>query len=76
LGKVIYQLGLGSDHIPYRDSKLTRVLQDSLGGNYKTTLIVTCSPYSNNYEESISSLRFAQRAKKIKNEVKRNIKTS
>ena len=45
LGLVIFSLTDGkSKHIPYRDSKLTRVLQDSLGGNSKTTLIVTCSP--------------------------------
>jgi kinesin family protein 5 len=62
--------------VPYRDSKLTRILQDSLGGNYKTTLIVTCSPHIYNCEETISTLKFAQRAKKIKNKVKINIKRS
>jgi kinesin family protein 5 len=45
LGKVIKQLAEKNSHIPYRDSKLTRVLKDSLGGNSKTTLIVTCSPH-------------------------------
>ena len=45
LGKVIKSLSLKIHHIPYRDSKLTRILQDSLGGNSKTTLIVTCSPH-------------------------------
>jgi kinesin family protein 5 len=49
LGNVINRLTDGkSGHIPYRDSKLTRVLQESLGGNSKTTLIVTCSPHPNN----------------------------
>jgi kinesin family protein 5 len=42
LGNVIHALTLGSEHVPYRDSKLTRLLQDSLGGNFKTTLIITC----------------------------------
>ena len=53
---------------------MTRLLKDSLGGNFKTTLIVTCSPSIYNYEETISSLNFAKRAKKIKNIVKINIK--
>jgi hypothetical protein len=45
-----------------------------LGGNFKTTLVVTCSPHVYNYEETISSMNFAKRAKKIKNKVKINIK--
>ena len=46
LGNVIHSLtSTNSKHIPYRDSKLTRLLQESLGGNYKTTLLVTCSPH-------------------------------
>ena len=46
LGNVIHALTSENvQHIPYRDSKLTRILQESLGGNYKTSLIVTCSPY-------------------------------
>ena len=65
-----------SDFIPYRESKLTRILQDSLGGNNKTTLIVTCSPHIYNIEETVSTLKFASRAKKIKNKVKMNIKLS
>ena len=76
LGNVIHALTSHSDHIPYRDSKLTRILQESLGGNYKTSLIVTCSPHSYNLDECISSLQFAQRAKTIKNKVKINIKYS
>lgn len=61
-----------STHIPYRDSKLTRVLQDSLGGNSKTCLIVTCSPAVYNESETISTLRFGIRAKSIKNKPKIN----
>ncbi len=76
LGNVIHALTSKSDHIPYRDSKLTRILQESLGGNYKTSLIVSCSPHSYNIEETISSLQFAQRVKTIKNKVKVNIKYS
>ena len=73
LGLVIYSLTDGkSTHIPYRDSKLTRVLQDSLGGNSKTSLIITCSPSSYNEAETISTLRFGMRAKAIKNTPKIN----
>lgn len=56
-------------HIPYRDSKLTRLLQDSLGGNSKTVLIVAVSPSSFNASETISTLRFGTRAKSIQNKV-------
>lgn len=76
LGKVIHSLTTKSDYIPYRDSKLTRILQESLGGNYKTSLLVTCSPHSSQLSESISTLKFAQRAKTIQNKVKMNIKKS
>lgn len=73
LGQVINALTDGkSKHIPYRDSKLTRVLQDSLGGNAKTALIVTCSPSPYNEPETISTLRFGIRAKAIKNKPKIN----
>jgi kinesin family protein 5 len=73
LGKVIHSLTDGkSNHIPYRDSKLTRVLQDSLGGNSKTSLIITCSPSPFNESETISTLRFGERAKSIKNKPKVN----
>ena len=54
-------------HIPYRDSKLTRILQNSLGGNTKTMLLVACSPHDDNYDETISTLRFASRARMISN---------
>ena len=76
LGNVIHALTHKSEHIPYRDSKLTRLLKESLGGNYKTSLIVTCSPHSYNLDEVVSSLLFAKRVKTIKNIVKVNIKYS
>ena len=52
-------------YIPYRDSKLTRILQDSLGGNTKTVMIANCGPADYNVEETISTLRYASRAKSI-----------
>ena len=61
-----------STHIPYRDSKLTRVLQESLGGNSKTSLIVTCSPSVFNDQETVTTLRFGTRVKNIKNKAKIN----
>lgn len=73
---MIHALTANCDHIPYRDSKLTRLLQESLGGNYKTSLIVTSSSHSSSMEETISTLKFASRAKTIKNHFKMNIKNS
>lgn len=68
LGNVINALTAEKkEHVPYRDSKLTRLLQDSLGGNSKTTLILACSPCVYNDKETLSTLRFGQRAKSIKN---------
>ena len=68
LGKVINSLVEGKNgHIPYRDSKLTRLLQDSLGGNAKTAVIATVSPSPLNYEETLSTLRYASRAKYVTN---------
>ncbi|KAJ3092273.1 Kinesin-like protein kif3a [Quaeritorhiza haematococci] len=73
LGNVISALVDGkSSHIPYRDSKLTRLLQDSLGGNARTLMIATMSPASYNYDETLSTLRYASRAKNIKNKPKVN----
>lgn len=73
MGNVINALTDGhSKHIPYRSSTLTRILQDSLGGNSKTSLIVTCSPSYYNLLETASTLRFGQRAKCIKNTPKVN----
>ena len=54
-------------HVPYRDSKLTRILQDSLGGNSKTCMIACISPADTNYEETLNSLKYASRARHIKN---------
>lgn len=77
LGMVINALTDGkSTHIPYRDSKLTRILQESLGGNSRTTLIINCSPSSYNDAETISTLRFGVRAKSIKNKAKVNAELS
>ncbi|KAM8868774.1 LOW QUALITY PROTEIN: kinesin-like protein KIF17 [Synchiropus picturatus] len=68
LGNVISALVDGrSKYIPYRDSKLTRLLQDSLGGNTRTLMIACLSPADYNYEESLSTLRYANRAKSIQN---------
>ena len=70
LGNVISALGDDAgpkNHIPYRDSKLTRLLQDSLGGNSHTLMIACVSPADTNLEETISTLRYADRARKIKN---------
>lgn len=77
LGMVINALTDGkSSHVPYRDSKLTRILQESLGGNSRTTLIINCSPSSYNDAETISTLRFGVRAKAIKNKAKVNAELS
>ena len=59
-------------HIPYRDSKLTRLLQDSLGGNAKTVMIANLGPADYNFDETINTLRYANRAKNIKNKPKIN----
>lgn len=73
LGNVISALVDGkSSHVPYRDSKLTRLLQDSLGGNTKTVMIANCGPADYNYDETLSTLRYAARAKQIKNKPKIN----
>merc|ERR1712125_48886 len=73
LGNVISALVDGkSSHIPYRDSKLTRLLQDSLGGNTKTVMVANCGPADYNYDETLSTLRYAYRAKSIKNKPKIN----
>jgi kinesin family protein 3/17 len=61
-----------SSHVPYRDSKLTRLLQDSLGGNVKTVMIANISPSELQAEETLSTLRYADRAKRIKNNPKIN----
>ncbi|XP_043487235.1 kinesin-like protein KIF3A [Polistes fuscatus] len=73
LGNVISALVDGqSSHVPYRNSKLTRLLQDSLGGNSKTLMCANVSPADINYDETISTLRYANRAKNIKNRARIN----
>ena len=72
LGIVINQLCRGEKHISFRDAMLTRVLQNSLGGNTLTTLIVTVSQLRINYSDTVSVLRFAERAKQIKNKARVN----
>jgi hypothetical protein len=74
LGNVIAALTdpRGRNHIPYRDSKLTRILEDSLGGNCRTTMMAMISPALEAMVESLSTLKFANRAKNIKNEARIN----
>lgn len=83
LTRLIYLIALGncinalcdphkSNHVPYRDSKLTRLLKFSLGGNCKTVMIVCVSPSSQHYEETHNTLKYADRAKKIKTKISRN----
>ncbi|XP_052518562.1 kinesin heavy chain [Budorcas taxicolor] len=74
LGNVISALAEGTKtHVPYRDSKMTRILQDSLGGNCRTTIVICCSPSVFNEAETKSTLMFGQRAKTIKNTVSVNL---
>lgn len=72
LGRVINALVDRSAHIPYRESKLTRLLQDSLGGRTKTCIIATVSPAKSNIEETLSTLEYAFRAKDIRNKPQLN----
>jgi len=77
LGNVISALVDGkSQHIPYRNSQLTRLLEDSLGGNAKTLMFAAVGPADYNYDETMNTLRYANRAKNIKNKptVNRNPK--
>uniref|UniRef100_A0A8C7YDF7 Kinesin-like protein n=1 Tax=Oryzias sinensis TaxID=183150 RepID=A0A8C7YDF7_9TELE len=74
LGNVISALAEGTKtHVPYRDSKMTRILQDSLGGNCRTTMFICCSPSSYNEAETKSTLMFGQRAKTIRNTASINL---
>ncbi|KAJ0084104.1 hypothetical protein Patl1_30819 [Pistacia atlantica] len=74
LGRVINALVEHSGHVPYRDSKLTRLLRDSLGGKTKTCIIATISPSIHSLEETLSTLDYAHRAKNIKNKPEINQK--
>eukprot|EP00042_Codosiga_hollandica_P049734 m.582792 g.582792 ORF g.582792 m.582792 type:complete len:899 (+) comp57948_c0_seq2:83-2779(+) len=65
LGDVIHALGAKQKHIPYRNSKLTHLLQDSLGGQAKTLMVVQCSPVLKNLQETVCSLLFAQRVRAV-----------
>lgn len=65
LGNVVQALAERKKHIPVRDSKLTRILEDSIGGNCKTSLLVCCSPAMESSEETVNSLEFASRAMKV-----------
>eukprot|EP00061_Rhincodon_typus_P016452 g44679.t1 len=77
LGNVISALGdprRKGSHIPYRDSKITRILKDSLGGNAKTLMIACISPSSFNFDENLNSLNYAKRTQNIKNRAVINFK--
>ncbi|MEN2497290.1 MAG: Kinesin-related protein 11 [Marteilia pararefringens] len=77
LGRVINMLSTGANtYIPYRDSKLTRILKDSLGGKTKTSMIATVSPNLSNLEETISTLEYAHQSKNIKNRPEINRKVT
>ncbi|KAG6818097.1 hypothetical protein H0H87_000001 [Tephrocybe sp. NHM501043] len=76
LGRVINALVDKASHIPYRESKLTRLLQDSLGGRTKTCIIATISPARSNIEETLSTLDYAIRAKSIRNKPELNQRTT
>lgn len=71
MGQVISILAQNADggnaFVPYRNSSLTRILQNALGGNSQTIMICAVSPAADNYEETLSTLRYADQAKKIKN---------
>jgi hypothetical protein len=72
LGIVIHSLEANHSHVPFRDSKLTRLLQDSLAGNGKTRIIVTIGPAASNVQETVSTLSFGQRAMKVKTSARVN----
>jgi hypothetical protein len=72
LGDVIEALTKGSKSVPYRNHKLTMLMQDSLGGSAKTLMFVNCSPAGSNAEETLMSLKWASRARQVTNDVKRN----
>lgn len=72
LGDVIEALTKGAKSIPYRNHKLTMLMQDSLGGSAKTLMFVNCSPAVSNHDETLMSLKWASRARQVTNSVKRN----
>lgn len=76
LGNCINKLADGCKHIPYRDSNLTRILKDSLGGNCQTLMIANISPSSLTYEDTYNTLKYASRAKKIRTTLRQNVITT
>merc|ERR1711971_1548139 len=81
LGQVIFSLGAaaeagkggkGMQHVPFRNSKLTYLLSDSLSGNSKTVMVAAVSPAGDNFEETLNTLRFAQSVKKVKTKAEKN----
>jgi hypothetical protein len=73
LGQVVWSLSQKSKHVPYRDSKLTRLLQNCLGGSSRTAIVINVSPHESNVGETVSSLRFGDRASSIRNQAKMNV---
>eukprot|EP00927_Polykrikos_kofoidii_P082744 TRINITY_DN8306_c0_g2_i1.p1 TRINITY_DN8306_c0_g2~~TRINITY_DN8306_c0_g2_i1.p1 ORF type:complete len:721 (-),score=89.11 TRINITY_DN8306_c0_g2_i1:27-2189(-) len=73
LGQVIWSLAHKHKHVPYRDSKLTLMLRNCLGGNARTAIMVACSPHQSNAQETLSSMRFGARASLIENRAHMNI---
>ena len=73
LGNCINALADGAKYIPYRNSKLTRLLKDSIGGNCRTVMVANCSPSSQTFEDTFNTLKYADRAKKIKINLKKNV---
>ena len=76
LGQVVYALTQGCQsgrHVPYRDSKLTRILQNTFGGNSRTAMVINTSPAEENYRETLSSLRFGDRTQSVRNAPTANV---
>ncbi|CAE7234924.1 KLP1 [Symbiodinium natans] len=73
LGQVIFALAHKLKHVPYRDSKLTHLLRNCLGGNARTAVLITVSPHADNAGETLSSLRFGARASLVENAASENV---
>ncbi len=76
LGDVIQSLTSKQSHIPYRNHKLTQLMEDTLGGTAKTLMFMNCSPAQSNCDETLMSLKYAQRAKQITNKVQKKKATT
>lgn len=74
LGNCINALYSKANHVPFRDSKLTRLLKNSLGGNSKTLMIANVSPCLSHIEDSHNTLKYADRTKELKTNVSKNVK--